>query len=107
MAQQPIPITCLHGPNESTEQRDRRVAAVMTARRINTAEVNGPKPYRPLAALNIPVASGWQAHLATDGNTYAFSVKDTTDPCGFTLFSDDTGVIYVGDALRENFRNPR
>ena len=72
----------------------------MTVRRINTAQANAPKPYRPLAALNIPVAPGWEARLATDGNTCAFSVKDTTDPCGFTLFSDDIGVIYTGEALR-------
>jgi hypothetical protein len=46
------------------------------------------------------VPDRWDPRLVTDGATYAFSVKDTTDPCGFTLFSDDTGIIYVGEAMR-------
>ena len=100
LAQQPTPTTCLHGPNESPDQRERRVAAVRVARVINTAEANGRTPYRPLLMLNVAVPEGWNADLTTDGMAYAFSVKDATDPCGFTLFSDEDGVIYVGEALR-------
>ena len=100
-------ITCLHGPNESAEQRDGRVAAVRVARMINSAEANGRSPYRALPMLNVPVPAGWEAHLTTDGTSYAFSVKDATDPCGFTLFSDERGLIYSGEALRENFREAR
>jgi hypothetical protein len=107
LAQQPTPITCLHGPNESTDECDRRVAALRVARMINSAEANGRTPYRPLPMLNVSTPVGWDARLTTDGTTYAFSVKDTTDPCGFTLFSDEGGVIYVGEALRENFREQR
>ena len=107
LAQQPAPITCLHGPNESTDQRDRRVAAVRVARMINSAEANGRTPYRPLAMLNVPVPTGWEARLTTDEMSYAFSVKDTADPCEFSMFSDERGTIYSGEALRENFREQR
>jgi hypothetical protein len=109
LARQPSPTraSCWHGPNESAEQRDRRVEAVRVARMINSAEVNGRQPYRALETLNVPVPAGWEARLTTNGTTYAFSVKDTEDPCGFTLFSDDRGVIYVGEALLENFRAQR
>ena len=88
LAQQlPTRIACLRGPGESGDQWDRRVAAIMTTRRVNTAEVNGPKPYRPLPALNVPVAAGWEARLTTDGTGYAFSVRHDR-PVWFALFSD-------------------
>jgi hypothetical protein len=99
-AQQPTAIACFHGANESTEQRDRRTAAIRVARMINSAEANGRTPYRPLAMLNVPVPEAWEARLVTDGSSYSFSVKDRLDPCQFTLFSDDTGVIYLGEAMR-------
>ena len=100
LAQQPNPITCLHGPNESADQRDRRAAAVRIARMINSAEANGRTPYRSLSLLNVTAPAGWDTRLTTDGSTYAFSVKDTTDPCGFTLFSDEMGIIYFGEPIR-------
>jgi hypothetical protein len=43
---------------------------------------------------------GFAVHFATDGSSYAFSVKDTLDPCAFAYFSDETGVIYTGQALQ-------
>jgi len=67
---------------------------------INSAEANGPRPFRPLGVLNVPTPAGWEARLVTDGTSYAFSLKDSSDSCGFTLFSDDTGVIYLGTAMR-------
>jgi hypothetical protein len=99
-AQQSQSPGCLHGSGEASAERERRGAAIRVARMINSAEVNGRTPFRPLYALNVPTPEGWQARLVTDGTTYAFSVKDTTDPCGFTLFSDDSGLIYQGAALR-------
>jgi len=38
--------------------------------------------------------------LAVDANGYAFSIKDSTDPCGFAYFSDQSGVIYAGEYIR-------
>ena len=37
---------------------------------------------------------GFKARMSTDGASYAFSVKDTLDPCHFALFSDQDGLIY-------------
>ena len=91
---------CLHGAAESSAESDRRNAVIRAARMINSGEVNAPKPFRPLDTLNVPIPAGWEARLVTDGASYAFSVKDTTDPCGFTIFSDDSGLIYQGAALR-------
>ena len=43
---------CLHALDEPTEQRDRRVAAVLVAEEINTAESQFQKTgYRPLSEL--------------------------------------------------------
>ncbi len=99
-AQQSPSPGCLHGSSEASAERERRGEAIRVARMINSAEANGRTPFRPLYTLNVPTPEGWQARLVTDGTTYAFSVKDTTDPCGFTLFSDDSGLIYQGAALR-------
>ena len=44
--------------------------------------------------------SRFVVHLAVDGKGYAFSIKDSTDPCGFAFFSDQDGIIYSGEALR-------
>src|SRR5882672_3807073 len=82
-AQQPV---CLHGPGEAESQRVRRQQALRLTRQINTAENAAHSTtgtYPALSALsnigNVP--EGFLVHLATDGAAYAFSVKDSTDPC--------------------------
>jgi hypothetical protein len=42
---------------------------------------------------------GWQAHYVADGNGYALSLTDTRDPCGWTYFGDERGVVAQGYAL--------
>jgi hypothetical protein len=100
-AQQP---RCLHGQDETAAQRDRRQQALRTARQINTYRVNGRGQagrFQPLTAFpGIVTPPGFAVHVATDGTTYAFSIKDTVDPCAFAYFSDDSGLIYMGQALR-------
>ena len=76
-AQQSQSPGCLHGSAEASAERERRGAAIRVARMIHSAEVNGRTPFRPLYALNVPTPEGW----------------------GFTLFSDDSGLIYQGAAL--------
>lgn len=81
--------------------RERRSAAVRHARAINTAEANRPKPYQPLAQLSIPVLpDDYKVQLTTDGTSYSFSIKDTTDACHGVVFSDQEGVIYSGGPLQ-------
>lgn len=105
-AQQSAAPKCLHEDNELPEQRARRVAALALARDVNTTQaMTFPKSkglYQPLTnlTLNRPVPEGFRLQLTTDGAGYSFSVKDTTDPCLFAFFSDQTGVIFHGRALQ-------
>jgi hypothetical protein len=96
---------CLHGDDEVPEQRERRLQALAAARDVNTAQAAaGARTgvFQPL--LNLPltraVPPGFRLQLSNDGVTYAFSVKDTTDPCLFAYFSDQTGIILVGRAIQ-------
>src|SRR5438093_8322140 len=97
--------TCLHGRNETAEQRDRREKAVKVARAINTAEVvvvGPPKPrYRRPEELRFipPLPQGFALQFDTDGGTYTFSIKDTADACHFAIFSDQEKFVYTGTPL--------
>ena len=102
IAQQPA---CLHGTGETPTQQMRRRQALVMARQINTAQVVARQrmnAYQPLTALEMVSAApdGFVARIAVDENAYAFSIKDSTDPCGFAFFSDHDGIIYTGEALR-------
>jgi hypothetical protein len=82
---------------------ERRTAAIRHARMLNTAEANSARSngYQPLTALGIPPLSpDYKVQLTTDGATYSFSIKDTTDACHGGVFSDQDGVIYAGAPLR-------
>jgi hypothetical protein len=96
---------CLHGDNETPDQRGRRQAAIGSARQINTAEsrvFSSAGAYSGLSGLpNVaPPPAGFEATVSTDGATYTFSVKDRLDPCHFALFSDQDGLIYNATPLR-------
>ena len=102
IAQQPV---CLHGQNEAPDQVARRQRALGFTRHINTlqaAAYSRAQAYPPLGQLPVIEAmpQGFVVHLASDGQSYAFSVKDTLDPCRFGYFSDQDGVIYVGQVIR-------
>ena len=90
---------CLHGPDETPEQMNRRRQAVQTARQINTAEARQSPVtgvYVALAELApAPVVPpGFKVALMADTASYTFSIKDTLDPCRFALFSDQDGLIF-------------
>ena len=95
---------CLHGAGETREERLLRQKAVELAVDINRAQGLarrfGPRPgqgaYLPLDQLfNVPVPpEGFRVQLHTDGMTYLFSIKDTRDPCGYAVFSDQSADIY-------------
>jgi hypothetical protein len=102
LAQQPA---CLHGTNEIPAEQARRQEALRLTRQVNTAQSAAYsqagmfQPVERLAPAPTP-PQGFVVHLATDGERYVFSVKDTLDPCHFAYFSDENGVIYTGQALR-------
>jgi hypothetical protein len=95
---------CLHGPMETPANRVRREQAISLAQRINGAQKMARRfappaergAYRPLDELfNLPATpAGFRVQHHTDGATYAFSIKDTLDPCRFAVFSDQDGEIY-------------
>jgi hypothetical protein len=98
---------CLHGQDEQAVDRARREQAVRVARQINraenTASLRGPsqpRNYVPLddprlASIGIPAApDGFKLRFYTDSDSYAFSLKDIRDRCGFAVFSDQDGRIY-------------
>ena len=47
---------------------------------------------------------GWEIHHVTREGAYAFSLTDTRDPCGFTYYSNDTGMIIEGHPIRTGGR---
>lgn len=42
------------------------------------------------------MSDDYKVQLTTDGASYSFSIKDTTDSCHGVVFSDQDGVIYAG-----------
>ncbi|HYL17397.1 MAG TPA: hypothetical protein VEV20_01855 [Burkholderiales bacterium] len=101
------PAQCLHGANEASDQRARRQGALFAARMINSLEAVASQPqhggtYVPLADLKdfSPLSTDFTVSLTADKTSYAFMVKDTTDPCHFAFYSDQTGLIYAGEVIR-------
>jgi hypothetical protein len=106
---------CLHGQDEQPADRARREQAVRVARQINraenTASLRGPsqpRSYVPLddpriASIGIPPApDGFKLRFYTDSESYAFSLKDARDRCGFAVFSDQDGRIYAALPMPAN-----
>ena len=94
---------CLHDQLETQANRARREKALELAEDINRAQglarrfgPRGQGDYKPLDQLtNLPdVPEGFRVQLHTDGTTYSFSIKDSRDPCGYAVFSDQSLDIY-------------
>jgi len=92
---------CLHGPNESAAERERREYAVRVANEINKLQAAwiaakpGANYARPsqLKLPDMPDDFGLMFYL--DGRGYMFSLKDDKDPCYFAIFSDHYGLVYA------------
>ena len=81
----------------------RRGDVVLLARQINTAQARAfreTKGYQGLEVLGVTVPAGFSTQLLTNDRGYIFTIKDVQDPCGFSVFSDEKGVIYLAQALR-------
>ena len=115
---------CLHGPNETPEQRTRRGEALGAARHLNTMQANRPNrgsAYLDLADLerlnadqaakrpslksynlspDAEIVAGWRLTLSTTDTGYWFLITDTTDPCGFAYVSNERGIIYRAEPIR-------
>ena len=100
-------LACLHGASETPADAARRQNAVRVMRAINTAQAQAFAMnraylnFRELTDSRLPPRPvGFATQLTVEGSTYALVVKDTTDPCGYTLFTDQEGRIYVGSPLQ-------
>jgi hypothetical protein len=115
---------CLHGPEETPEQKTRRQQALTAARAVNTIQANHPSPsgqrfwrHEQLAVslyalreaewikpINLTpgqdVMPGWALTLDATNDGYWFIVKDKMDPCGFAYISNTTGLIYTAEPMR-------
>jgi hypothetical protein len=94
---------CLHDQLETRTDRIRRDRALELAADINRAQGlerrfgrPGGGDYKPLDQLSNlkEVPDGFRVQLLTDGKTYSLSIKDTRDPCGYAIFSDQSLDIY-------------
>ena len=120
---------CLHGSDETTAQKERKHVALGAVRLINTAELEHFVAFDRYATWAELVASpllakfkesefgigaaykamklsgeadvlpGYELRLTTDGKAYSLLLRDKTDPCLFTLYSDQVGVIYYGQPI--------
>ena len=96
-AQQPA---CLHGPQETPEQAARKRAALTFTRQVNTLQNKAGATGAYLAEVPIAVPEGFEFRLAAAPKSYAFSVRDNTDPCRFAYLSDQQGLIFQGEVIR-------
>jgi hypothetical protein len=94
---------CLHDQLETRADRNRRDKALELAGDINRAQSlarrftrPGQSPYKPLDQLTFlsELPEGFDVQLLTDGMAYSFSIKDTRDPCGYAIFSDQGLDVY-------------
>jgi len=120
----------LHGTSETPEQQQRAMQAVNAVRIINTAELNYHSQKGSYASLEELGASsgmekvlkmmprwsevyqamsfapgkdilpGFEARLTTSGDKYTIFIVDKTDPSRWSLYSDQEGLIYVGEVMR-------
>jgi hypothetical protein len=96
---------CLHGPQEQASQAARKQSALNFVRRVNTAQAKAVGSIGSyLSSDQLPFASqvpdGFVFRFAGNGQAYAFSVQDTSDPCRFAFFSDQAGLIFQGEVIR-------
>jgi hypothetical protein len=119
---------CLHGPNETADQTARRREALTVTRTINNIQHNQPAArekqfIRHAQLADSPFATsmrakpndltkrvsfspdgeilpGWKLTLDVSADGYWFSIKDTTDPCGFAYISNTSGLIYTAEPIR-------
>ena len=92
--------------SETPADAARRQDAIGVMRAINTAQAQAfavsqaYQNFRELTDVGLPPRPyGFLTQLTVEGSTYALLLRDTTDPCQYTLFSDQEGLIYVGSPL--------
>lgn len=118
--------TCLHDDGESAAERQRRLDAMQAVQLLNNAQAaavaapggrfralfelaqsaviasarsDGGTLGRVARAMNwggADLLPGWRLNLVVTDDSYALTLRDVRDVCGFTLSSEDDGVIVQG-----------
>lgn len=94
---------CRQGSTQTQQEADQRRIAINLMRGINTEQAafavrNGRyATAEDLAASRALLPAGlFSTRVVATEKQYSVLIRDTSDPCGYTLFSDQTGVIFVG-----------
>lgn len=97
---------CLHKENQTDQEKARLRAVVYVLRAINTAEARYHQQNNKFGTLEelaaagsaivASVPSGFELRLTTDGTRYNVSVLDKTDPCKYSIFTNNAALIYEG-----------
>jgi hypothetical protein len=97
---------CRRGMDQSPEESRRRGTAINLVRAIHSAQaatMSRTGRYGGFADLSgVPdLSTGiFDTRVIAAGKEYSILVRDTSDPCGYTLFSDQKGLIYIGAPLQ-------
>lgn len=97
---------CRRGMDQSSDEVKRRATAIHLVRAIHSAQaatMSRTGRYGGLTDLSgVPdLPTGiFDTRVIRSGKEYSILVRDTSDVCGYTLFSDQNGLIYVGAPLQ-------
>jgi hypothetical protein len=96
-------LVCRHDAAETPADRDNRQQALKVALAINAAEgllLQKTRIYHRLRDLpQLPqLPPRFELRFYSDDIGYVFSIKDTTDPCRYAVFSDQAGFLYEKSA---------
>jgi hypothetical protein len=116
--------TCLHESGELPRDAQRRRQALTAVRIINTvqsinrqfvtlaqlANSSAMQSMRSESGQNGATARamrfdgdellpGWRVHFVLGSDSYAISLRDSRDPCGFTYWSDESGEVLSGGPI--------
>ena len=93
---------CLHGQDETADNKRRREQAINVAHAINAQQAAAIRAspaavYKRGSQLTLPeIPDNFSLSLHLNGRiTYSFSLKDFADPCYFAVFSDQDGFVYA------------
>lgn len=105
-------VLAVNGQANQTDsaKQARRMSLIQAARAINVTEVDQQEATGQFAdwktleeseayrknGVNLPALTSVRVFVDTDGTHFSVAVADTTDPCLYTVFSNETGILYEG-----------
>src|ERR1035438_9084213 len=114
-----LSASALHSAQGTSDQiasakQARRMAMITAARTINVAEIDEQmatgrfEDWKTLAQsdaiqkanVQVPLKVELRVFADADGKRFSVVLKDTQDPCLYTIFSDETGFIFQGQVVQ-------